>query len=266
MEFFDPFQHEPDNTKLKSLLIALTEDRQPDLRDELYKVLLDAEVLVLFAPEEGTTPNPQEPAEEITLISFVDENREPLIPAFCDREAVEQFLKGPQRAIGMKAVDLFNIALNSDIQRLVFDPGTSHSLTLNGYEMQELGKGMLPVGGEAIHRLETNTEYSLGPATEDAPNPDFRKALIEALPGHASILGAYFFHLGTSERPPELTLGFLFNEATSQKEMVSVMNALFDATGHLLTPEDSLNVMPLTDEELESRLFSMGAQFYSAEY
>ena len=267
MEFFDPFLHEPDNAQLKSLLIALTEDRQPNLRTKFYQLLLGSELLVLFAAPEGAIePNPEEPAEEITLISFLDENKEPVMPVFTDHEALEKFMQGADKALGMKAVDLCNIALGNGIQKLVFDPGQSHSLALNGYEMQELGKGMIPVGGEAIHRLEADTEYSLGPASEDAPNPEFRAALIKALPDHKIVLGAYLFHLGTAEQTPELTLGLLFAVGTGQGEMVETMNSLFEVSGHFLGKEDALNVMPLTDDEMESRLFSIGAQIYSSEY
>ena len=48
--------------------------------------------------------------------------------------------------------------------------------------------------------------------------------------------------------------------------MMDTMNQLFEATGHLLTPEDELNVMPLTDEEMEARLFAMGAQIFTREH
>lgn len=264
MEYFDPFEQEPENEALKKLLIALSEDRTPDLRAKLYKVLLSANLLVMHRPDREVSPV-DDPDGGVTLISFVDENENPVLPAFTDKEMALKLVKENDSVIGLKARALFHLALSNGIERVAFDPGQPHMLTLNGYEMQELAKGMIPVGGESIHRLDAETEYSLGPATEDAPNAEFRAALLTVLPEHEAVESVYIFHLGTSERPPELTLGILFQKDLPQSEMVAIMNTLFDATGHLLHPDDALNVMPLTDEEMESRLFALGTQIYSIE-
>ena len=242
------------NTKLLEALSDFAGDQSEENRVAFFKVLLASELVVLTKLDRTSNT--------YKWVSYPDLQGRPTLPVFTDSEALFFFQRDAEDYLILPAWEICNIASTNRVQCVILNPEGPSGIQLEKEELDAIGSGRVPVSDTSIHRLQQDKEIYLHAPTR-LPSDDFITALRLQLRESKKIHEAVFFEMGNADQQPGLVLGLLFQPGLPPAEMGKQMTLLHQVCSPHIQEEDLLNVMPMTDPEMISRVRVIGNVVYS---
>ncbi|WP_324678475.1 enhanced serine sensitivity protein SseB C-terminal domain-containing protein [Hymenobacter sp. GOD-10R] len=234
-----PPAFQPTNVLEELLMRAATE---PQVRPGFYQALLQEEVIVITAPQEGV------PAGEVTVEAGSEIQLQVLhdgkIPVFTSKDRIfdGENVPEPLTYLRLRGFDLFNMVQGADC---ALNPFSVVGKLLPAAEIADLMSGNLFQGAGA----PDGTQMLIGPPAEEPT------ALIEALRAycaeHSFIEIAHLaeLRLENSQEPPRLLLAFQTeqNDPAFLQELGPVIQGTLSSTHQFV---DMMLIDPNSDEPL----------------
>lgn len=243
----------------------------PHNRRGVHSALL-ASVLLVPVPEipEGLGPRIHTVTKplQLQLTTIVDNNNIRMTTAFTDVEALRNWDPNTPY-LGVKALDLFRLLAETEIQTLVinpFDPirkmiRPGGRVTRREIEMLASGVVATEIGRNvAEFRLSQGEKIFVGlPATP--PSPSILDRLQKEAPAFPAITALYYFQIATERGGSHTVIGVEIAGSLTQQQRQGMIRSLVQAVRSELTPTGSLDFMFL-DGQLGDQVRAVGAVIF----
>jgi SseB protein N-terminal domain/SseB protein C-terminal domain len=199
-------------------------DDTPENREELYKALLDADLLVPLPEEPEGDGVVEADAIEVVLLSGEDG---PVLPVFTTEE---RLLEWRPEGCGYATIGegaIFEMAAGSDIQVVLVNHDSANTGWLVRREIEALARGRLPSEhGETFREV---TVLRIAPEPVGQPPPDVVAAVRESLALEKRAQAAWFFQIQQDSQAPELAVAVALKGRRGAVERA--MNAIVQRAG-----------------------------------
>lgn len=150
----------PDNSALVEAMVAVATDDSPSTRARVYRLLLDAHLVVMSgASTVDGRVRPSGVDEAVELVSFHDDDGA-VLPVFTGTDALLRFRPEGATYAVLPGADLFQLVASSTIDRLALDAGSPTGGYVTRVEIEALAQGVMP--GERSDVVAADTEIRIG--------------------------------------------------------------------------------------------------------
>lgn len=241
------------NPALLQALAEIASADDPARRRRVYEELLRARLLVLTPRGQGVITSeggsPKEMA--IELFTLRAEDGRTGLPVFTDQEALRRF--GPPEALISLLLDgriVFRLALESDIDAVVINPGGPAGGEVERPEMSALAQGQIPDSGTVgMSVIDAGTEVSIQPLGERPP-ARFVDRLQEVVPGHPEIRACYLYRMGLGAEDLRLTLGLALDGPQEPDELRRLLDSLVSELGNTMDGAGDIQCAVIAADDL----------------
>ncbi len=138
---------------------------EPGLRPEFYKTLLDSNVYILIADQQGLLDGEifQKTGKNISVLSWRKSNNDLIVPIFTSENELHKAVKKYQKYVCMNAKVFFSTSKDS---QYVINPLSQYSKELTDYEVRSLLDGSLFNRNDKI-TLKRDTKVLLSQPKDD---------------------------------------------------------------------------------------------------
>lgn len=230
-----------DNARLVDAMRAVAAHDDESSRAALFRLLLDASLIVSTPDEE-----PFEGArvagsdERLRVATTQGEDGATVLPVFTSEAALTAWHPEGSVYTRLPADVLLQLALDLGVDRIVIDPASTMGGWLTGGEIAALAHGRLPVGGAEVAPAGTGMSV-VGPSTR--PPETLVQAIDDALAAEPAAQAAFLFQLRQEDRAPEVVVGVVLRDGTEPAAEDAAIRHIVDAAAHGATSLGSLIFM-----------------------
>ncbi len=195
------------NSAITEAMMNLALEDTPDRRALLFQLLLDT-TLVAATPQAPKTTRTRtvKAGETLDIVTLTDDEGS-VLPLFTNPEALIRWQQGPSGYLALPSRAIFEMAVANGINKIVVDPGSSTWGSITRYEIEQLGRGRLPLGKSDIVAESTNVRIGK-PARP--PSAEALAAIRVQLADMPSVLRAWYFLMQQGALPPERVIAIQF--------------------------------------------------------
>lgn len=243
-----------DNAALVRAMHEVAVGDSPDKRRKLYETLLTS-MLLIPVPElpQGASPgiHTLKTEMQVQIIKKTGADQVHYTVAFTDLEALRNWDPNTPY-LGLRAVDLFRLVLNTDIQDIVvnpFDP-IRKMIRPGGRikrgEIEQLAKGNVPANARNQQfRLQANEQVFIGrPA--NPPSPAIQEALRIKASGIPAIAELHFFQMATKQGRSSTVIGITLSADVPENRRQEITQELGASFKSEMKPGEFLDFMSLS--------------------
>lgn len=216
-------------------------------RDRHFEAILEKELLVPTL-DTGQEPGVDvlEEGREIPFVLVLDEDGNPVLPAFTSEAALARWIPERQAYIALQGNVLVEMLAGSDWDRMVVDGADRNAFAITRSAAQRLI-------GAVAHSVSADATFLIGQPA-DAPPDQIVSDLRVACKGNEAIAEAYLYQFQIVERDesPYLAVGLLLEPATSTDEFKRIAKSISDEVGFQEWGYEFVDFHPLEGELLDS--------------